>query len=219
MLPIICFVGASDCGKTTLIENIIPILSQRGIKVGTVKNDVHGFDVDKEGKDTYRHKKSGAYSVIISGPDKFAMISDGNSKMTLDDYLFLVSDKVDIVLGEGFKSSDKPKIELFLKGASSELLCGNDPHLVAVATDDAEAVRNLTDRPILDLNNYSDMADYIQKHFISPKKRTVSLVVNGKKIKIKDFVEDILSSTIRGMVSELRDCENPRNIKIVINED
>lgn len=219
MLPMVCFVGASDCGKTTLIENIIPILSRNGIKVGTIKNDVHGFDVDKEGKDTYRHKKSGAYSVIISGLDNFAMISDGNSKMTLDDYLFLVSDKVDIVLGEGFKSSEKPKIELFLKGTSKELLCANDPHLVAVATDDPDTVKRMTNRPILNLNDYGEIANYVQKHFVNPRKRRVSLVVNGKKIKIKDFVEDILASTIKGMVSELRDCENPRNIRIVINED
>lgn len=218
MLPIVCFVGASDCGKTTLIENIIPILNKKGFKVATVKNDIHGFDVDREGKDTYRHKKAGAHSVIISGPDTFAMISEGNAQMNLDDYLFLISSKVDIVLTEGFKSSKKPKIELFLKGVSSEIMCSNDPHLVAVATNDPESVKSLTERPVIDLNNYDEIAEFIQKHFILPRKRKVFLMVNGKKIKIKDFVEDIISSTVRGMMSELKDCDNPKSIKLIIDE-
>lgn len=219
MIPVICFVGASDCGKTTLLEKVIPILNDRGYKVGVIKNDTHGFDVDKEGKDTYRLKRAGAYSVLISGPEKFALISDCDKFLSLDDFAFFMGDKLDVILTEGFKSSNKPKIELFLDGVSSELLCANDNTLIGVATDNFEKVKALTDRHIFDINNAVEIADFIEKHFIQKKKRKLFLLVNGKKIKIKDFVEDIVASTIKGMISELKDCENPKDIRIVISEE
>ena len=74
MIPIISIVGKSDSGKTTLIEKIIPELNKRGYRVATVKHDVHGFDIDIEGKDSWRHKNSGAHTVVISSPQKIAMI-------------------------------------------------------------------------------------------------------------------------------------------------
>jgi molybdopterin-guanine dinucleotide biosynthesis protein B len=218
MIPVICFVGAADCGKTTLLEKVIFVLKKRGYNVGVIKNDTHGFDVDKEGKDTYRLKNAKAHSVLISGPDKFALISDCDKFLSLDDFVFLMGDKVDIVLTEGFKSSDKPKIELFLDGVSTELLCAKDNGLIGVATNNFQKVETLTDKRLFDLNNETEIADFIENHYIKKKKRKLFLVVNGKKVKVKDFVEDIVVSTIKGMISELKDCEDPKDIRIVISE-
>lgn len=219
MIPVICFVGVSDCGKTTLLEKVIPLLKNKGYSVGVVKNDTHGFEVDKEGKDTYRHKQAGAKAVLISGPDQFALISDTDRFLTLDDFTFLMGDKVDVILTEGFKSSDKPKIEIFLDGVSSDILCKNDPSLIGVATNNIDKVKKLTDRPVFDMNNPDEIVDFIEQHYITKKKRKVFLTVNGKKIKIKDFVEDIVASTVKGMVSELKDCENPKDIRLIIHEE
>ncbi|MCB4205453.1 molybdopterin-guanine dinucleotide biosynthesis protein B [Deferribacterales bacterium Es71-Z0220] len=219
MVPIICFVGASDCGKTTLLEKVISVLRNRGYKVGIIKNDTHGFEIDKEGKDTYRLKQAGANSVIISGPDKYAIISDADKFYSLDDFAFYIGDKTDIILTEGFKSSKKPKIELFLDGTSTEILCKDDETLVAVATNNKEKIKMLTKRPILDINNPEEISNFIEQHYLNKKKRKLFLMVNGKKIKIKDFVEDIVTSTIIGMVSELKDCSDPKDIRIVIKDE
>ena len=170
MIPVICFVGAADCGKTTLLEKVIFVLKKRGYNVGVIKNDTHGFDVDKEGKDTYRLKNAKAHSVLISGPDKFALISDCDKFLSLDDFVFLMGDKVDIVLTEGFKSSDKPKIELFLDGVSTELLCAKDNGLIGVATNNFQKVETLTDKRLFDLNNETEIADFIENHYIKKKK-------------------------------------------------
>ena len=76
MIPVVSIVGKSDAGKTTLIEKLIPELVRRGYRVATVKHDVHGFDVDREGKDSWRHKQAGAHTVVISSPEKLALIRD-----------------------------------------------------------------------------------------------------------------------------------------------
>ena len=78
MPPIISIVGKSDSGKTTLLEKLIAEIKNRGYHIGTIKHDTHGFDIDREGKDTWRHKKAGASTVAISSPTKVAIIKDIN---------------------------------------------------------------------------------------------------------------------------------------------
>ena len=85
MIPIISIVGKSDSGKTTLIEKLVPELTRRGYRVATVKHDVHGFEVDREGKDSWRHKQAGAHTVVISSPQKIALIRDVEKDSTLDE--------------------------------------------------------------------------------------------------------------------------------------
>ena len=85
MIPIISIVGKSDSGKTTLIEKLVPELTRKGYRVATVKHDVHGFEVDREGKDSWRHKQAGAHTVIISSPQKIALIRDVEKDSTLDE--------------------------------------------------------------------------------------------------------------------------------------
>jgi len=85
MVPIVSIVGKSDSGKTTLIEKLLPALTGRGYRVATVKHDVHGFEVDQEGKDSWRHKQAGAHTVVISSPNKVALIRDVERDLTLDE--------------------------------------------------------------------------------------------------------------------------------------
>ena len=99
--PIVCIVGSSGAGKTTLLEKLIPELTCRGIKVGTVKHDVHGFEIDKPGKDSYRHKQAGAVVTIISSPKRIGMVMDTDHDLDLGELLPFYSG-VDIVLTEGY---------------------------------------------------------------------------------------------------------------------
>src|SRR5689334_20561515 len=85
MLPIVCFVGASNSGKTTFLEKLIAELTRRGYRVGTVKHDAHGFEMDREGKDTWRHRQAGAATIAISSPAQVATIRRVESEMGLEE--------------------------------------------------------------------------------------------------------------------------------------
>lgn len=218
MIPVISVVGSSDCGKTTLIERLIESLSKKGYKVGTIKHDVHGFEVDKEGKDTYRHKQAGAHSVLISSPWKYALISDVDSEKSLDEIVSYMPLDLDIILTEGFKSANKPKIEIFRKNHSTELLCADNPSLIAVATNDKSNTSLQNVKNILDLDNYDEIANFIEKHYIQKSYGNISLTVDGERIKLNQFARDIVEATLKGVISQLKGCENPKKIDIKLKE-
>lgn len=157
--PIVAVVGKSNAGKTTFLEKLIRELKTRNIKVGTIKHDVHGFDMDKPGKDTWRHAQAGADSVIISSPAKVALIRKVEEEMSLDQAAALLGG-VDIVLVEGYKRSDKPKIEINRSVHSLELLC-NPEELLAVVSD-AEWEIGV---PVFDLEDASGVACLLQEKF------------------------------------------------------
>lgn len=137
--PVVCIVGKKKSGKTTLLEKLIPALNSRGLSVGTVKHDVHGFDVDREGKDTWRHREAGAATVVISSPTRLAVIREVEREMTLAELADTYFSDRDIVLTEGFFNSDMPKVEIFRAEAHSQPLCGPDNawerKLLAFVTD------------------------------------------------------------------------------------
>ena len=132
MIPIISIVGRSNSGKTTLIEKLISELSGRGHRVATVKHDVHGFDIDKEGKDSWRHKKAGSQLVVISSPSKIAIIKDLEQEQDLEEIRRQWIHDVDIIVTEGYKRESFPKIEINLFQDPPEFVCSDDDNLIAV---------------------------------------------------------------------------------------
>ncbi len=120
--PVVSVVGKSGVGKTTALELIIRELKRRGYRVGTVKHDAHGFDIDRPGKDSWRHAQAGSDAVVVSGPQKMALIRRVDREMPLADIIRLM-DGVDIVLTEGYKRGDRPKIEVTRREHSTERLC------------------------------------------------------------------------------------------------
>jgi molybdopterin-guanine dinucleotide biosynthesis protein B len=162
MVPIVSIVGKSDSGKTTLIEKLIPELIRRGYQVATVKHDVHGFDVDRQGKDSWRHKKAGAHTVVISSPTKLALIRDVDHDAALTELRNEYIRDVDLILSEGFKKNDQPKIEVFRKEMHRDLLCTKEDNLLAVATNQPLAM----DIPCFDLNDAQGLVDLIEEKFL-----------------------------------------------------
>ena len=132
-VPIISVVGKSGVGKTTALEKIIREFKRRGYRLGTVKHDAHGFEVDKPGKDSWRHTQAGSDAVAIAGPNKMALIRQVGQEMPLDEIVPLMGD-VDIILTEGFKRGDKPKIEVSRLARGTGLLCQAE-ELIAILTD------------------------------------------------------------------------------------
>lgn len=161
--PIISIVGKKATGKTTLIEKIVPELKKRGFKVGTIKHDVHGFEIDYEGKDSFRHFHSGADATMIYSPEKLAFVTRLDSPPSLDQVRETFFQGVDIIITEGFKSLDKPKIEVFRSTVHNGLLCTDKDNLIAVISDKNLAIAT----PQFNFDNISGLVDFIQERFLS----------------------------------------------------
>lgn len=213
MIPIISIVGTSDSGKTTLLEKLIPELVNKGYRVATIKHDVHGFDADKEGKDSWRHKKAGAGTTIISSPKKIAVISDTGRDLNLEEIRARYVQDADIIISEGYKKEAYPKIEVARKAQNRELVCAEDKNLIAVASDFPIKVKV----PLVDINDAKGLADIIEKKVIKGSRpEGIELVVNGKAVPLKPFIEEFLNNSITGAISALKGCKKPEEIVIKI---
>lgn len=162
----LAFVAKSGSGKTTLLEKVISRLKDRGYRVGAIKHDAHRFDIDRPGKDSYRLTAAGADTMVISSPEKLALVKNHAVSPPVEDLLAAFFTDVDIVLVEGFKSSSLPKIEVHRRERSADLLCRgkeHDPMLLAVASDEPLEL----DVPRLDINDPDGVTDFIERNFLS----------------------------------------------------
>jgi molybdopterin-guanine dinucleotide biosynthesis adapter protein len=132
--PVVSIVGASNSGKTTLIVRLIAELTNRGYRVASIKHTSHGFDIDRPGKDSFRHAEAGADAVVVVSKDRIAMVKKVECEMPLEDIVSLFGDDYDIILTEGYKSYQVPKIEILREGYSKGLISPVD-ELIAVVTD------------------------------------------------------------------------------------
>lgn len=159
MSRVVNIVGSSsNVGKTYLLEGLIKELKSRGYSIATIKHDVHGFDIDKKGKDTYKHREAGSETVIISSRNRFAMIKELEEETELNDIIKLVLDK-DIILVEGYKKSNLRKIEVFRQGVSERIITPKN-RLIAIASDISLDIKDIN---IVDRENYKELADLIEK--------------------------------------------------------
>ena len=164
MIPVISLVGYSNSGKTTVLVEIISELKSRGYKVATIKHHGGDFDIDHEGKDTYRHMESGAVTKILSSPNKFALISKVEKEKTLDQLIEYV-EGVDIIITEGFKNENKAKIEVFRQANKKERIKGIEKELLAVISDD-----EITDKVVkFSFENIKGIADFIEDGYVLEK--------------------------------------------------
>lgn len=213
MLPILCVVGASNSGKTTFLEQLIPELSRRGYRVGTVKHDVHGFEMDQPGKDTWRHRKAGAQTIAISSPAMIGSIRQTAGEMDLDELAGRYFWQEDLLVTEGYKRSHFPKIEVYRSAVQAEPLCGAKDNLIAMVTDDSIS----TEVPVFGFDEAARLAEFIEKRYLlERKKHRLSVHLDGRKLPLNGFVRDFLTAGILGMLSALRGWEKPKKIDIEV---
>lgn len=213
MLPIVSIVGASNSGKTTFLEKLMPELVRRGYRVGAIKHDAHGFEMDREGKDTWRLKRAGAHVICISSPSRIGSIRETDGELSLDEIAARYFWTEDILITEGFKRARFPKIEIFRSAVEPKPICGPGDNLVALVTDDPVEAGV----PKFSFAGVSLVADFIQDRFLSGRRKRRALVqLDGKQLPMKDFVEDFVIGGIEGMLSSLRGWEKPGTITIHI---
>lgn len=161
-VPLLGFAAFSNTGKTTLLVRLLPLLRERGLRVGVIKHARHGFDIDHPGKDSYVLREAGAAQMLIGSPQRWALITETpkQSDPRLDELLqHLDQQRLDCILVEGFKHERFAKIELHRPSLEQPLLCLQDDSIIAVATDAPVAVD--TGLPVLNLNRPSEIADFI----------------------------------------------------------
>jgi len=163
MPPILSIVGKSNSGKTTLIENIIPRLTAKGYRIATIKHNRHGFDIDHEGKDSWRHKKAGACMTVIASPSQVAVVQDTDRDYGINELVDRYIRDADLILVEGFKDNPFPKIEVSLVQSRHELLCAEKDNLIAIASD-AHYDRNV---PCFDINDIDGVVALIESRFFN----------------------------------------------------
>jgi molybdopterin-guanine dinucleotide biosynthesis protein B len=151
--------GWSGAGKTTLITKLIPLLAGRGIRVATIKHAHHAFDVDQPGKDSYEHRKAGAFEVIVSSARRWVQMHEvgEGTEATLPELLRRVS-PCDLVLVEGFKTERHPKLEVYRTSVGKPPLHPDDDRVVAIASDQDFPSAAI---PVVDINDIAAVADRI----------------------------------------------------------
>ena len=159
-MKIVSFVAAtSNSGKTTIIEKVVRILKERGLRVAVIKHASKGFELDRPGKDSWRFREAGADAVVLVGPDRLALmrtIEEGPSMKDLE----ALTGNADIVIREGFKNDALNKIEVFRSGVSgNQPLCVNDRSIIALVSSAPLSVAV----PRFDWNDAVAVAEFIAK--------------------------------------------------------
>jgi molybdopterin-guanine dinucleotide biosynthesis protein B len=161
VIPIVSVVGRSGVGKTTLLEKIIAELKRRGYRVATVKHDVHGFDIDQPGKDSWRLAQAGSDTVVIASPKKLALIKRLDRELALNEIVPFL-EGVDIILTEGYKREGMPKIEVSRREKGVELLCTRD-ELLAIVSDQPYEI----DVPQFSFDDIVGIVDLLEGKYLS----------------------------------------------------
>jgi len=165
--PIISIVGRSNSGKTTFLEKMVRELKSRHYRVAVIKHDTHGFEIDHPGKDTWRMAQAGSDVVMISSPNKIAMIKKTSKELTLDQLQAQIIDEVDIILTEGYKMGDKPKIEISRAEVGNKLLCSKE-ELLALVTDQSFDL----DVPHFDIDDVCGVVELLISDVLRPEQES-----------------------------------------------
>ena len=159
---VIGFAGFSGSGKTTLLEKVIPLLTARGLRIAVIKHAHHKFDIDKPGKDSFRHREAGAGEVLVVSGYRWALMHElvNEAEPGLEELCSRLS-PCDLVVVEGYKYSGIPKFEVHRSETGHPHLYPNDEHIIALVTD----ARSDIPLPQLDINAPQQVADFILKYF------------------------------------------------------
>lgn len=210
MVPVISFIGYHNSGKTTVATKVVKELKKRGYSVAALKSTKHRKLIeDTPGKDSYRYKKAGAGAVGIVSPDELVLFKEiDRDSLNLQLLSFLLFDDYDIVICEGFKRADVPKIEVARKELNQPLLLKQVNRVVAIVSDfPVDGVKNFS------FDEVEKLTDFIEETFIKRREDQfpdeVELFVNGRRIHIKHYVKETLREILFGFVKPLKGIEYP----------
>ncbi len=212
MPPIVSVIGKSKSGKTTLIEKLVQELKSRGYRVATIKHIPQGVNFDEPGKDSWRHIQAGSKATAVSSPDKIVLIKPVNQDASLDEVAHLLGEDYDIILTEGFKQGNAPKIEVHRKDAGS--LLKDIKKLIAIVTDEPLETKARQ----FSFDDVNRLVDLLEKGFIKPQAERISLYVNNTSITLTAFPKQIITNVLLAMVSCLKGVGEIKNLQIFLRK-
>jgi len=213
MPPIVSIIGRSKSGKTTLVEKLITELGSRGYRIATVKHTPHGMSFDKPDKDTWRHLEAGSVAAVASSEDKMVLIRPVASGMTLDDIARILGEDCDLILAEGFKQGDAPKIEVHRREVGP--LLSGIRKLVAVVTDEPVATKARQ----FGFADIKALADLLETGFIKPQRERLSVYVNSAPLSLSTFPKEVVTNVLLAMASSLKGVDRVRSLDIFLRRD
>ena len=213
MPPIVSIVGISKSGKTTLIEKMIKELKSRGYRIATIKHVPQDMSIDETDKDNWRHLRAGSEATATVAPDKTILFRPTTEEITLDEAAQLFGEDYDIILTEGFKQGDAPKIEVHRKEAGPSL--GAVTKLIAIVTD--ETLETKTRQFAMD--DIKGLADLLEEGFIKPQIERVSLYINNNPIALSAFPREFITNVLLGMASSLKGVGKVESLKIFLKRE
>jgi molybdopterin-guanine dinucleotide biosynthesis protein B len=206
--PIISIVGKSSSGKTTLMEKLIAELKSRGYRVATVKHAPNESSFDEPGKDSWRHVRAGSEAAVISSSDKLVLIKPLEQEASFEQLAHLLGEDYDIILAEGFKVGDAPKIEVHRK--QSGPLLPKPRKLIAIATDEPLDTKTRQ----FSLDDSKGLADLLEKGFIQPQRERLSLYVNHTPVVLTTFPKQIITNILLALTSSLKGVKKVKSLDI-----
>jgi molybdopterin-guanine dinucleotide biosynthesis protein B len=212
MPSIVSIVGHSQSGKTTLLERLIPELRSRGYHVATVKHTYHRITSAQPEKDSWRHLQVGSEATVVSSPDKVILTEPVASEATLDDIARLLGEDYDLILAEGFKQDNAPKIEVHRKEAGPPLT--DLKKLFAIVSDEPLDSRIRHFAP----DDVSGLADLLEEGFIKPQKERVVLYVNGAQIPMNSFIKDLVANVLVGIAISLKGVGEVKSMEVSLRK-
>jgi molybdopterin-guanine dinucleotide biosynthesis protein B len=198
MPPVISVVGRAKSGKTTLLEKIIAGLNSRGYSVATIKHTTHTVEIDQPGKDTWRHLNAGSKSTTIVAANNVVIIKPVKDNTTPDDIIRLYGEEFDIVLIEGFKQSNYPKIEVHRRAIGSVL--SNIGKVVAYATDEPLE----TSLKQFALQDCTGIVDFIENNYLQTDFDYTSIYINNEPVTLSKISDTTLKSLLTTFINSIK---------------
>jgi len=210
MPPIVSIVGRAKSGKTTLMEKLIRELASRDYQVATIKHTPEGMSFDEPDKDSWRHLQAGSEATIVSAPDKMVLVRPVTRETTLEEMARLLGEDYDIIIAEGFKHDDAPKIEVHRREVAPPL--SNIKKLIAVVTDEPldTKVRQFS------LEDVKGLADLLETGFIKPQRERTSLYINSVPISLSTFPKEFITNVLLAMASSLKGVGEVKSLDVFL---
>jgi len=210
MPPVVSIVGKSKSGKTAFIEKLVKELKSRGYRVATIKHTPKGMTFDEPGRDSWRHIQAGSEATAIASPDKIVLIKPIAQALTLDEIVRFFGEDYDIILAEGFKQGNAPKIEVHRKEVGPPL--SGIKKRIAIVTDEPldARIRQFSWQDI------KGLANLLEEGFIKPQRERTSLYINNVPIVLTTWPREVITSVILAMASCLKGVGEVRSLELFL---
>jgi molybdopterin-guanine dinucleotide biosynthesis protein B len=210
MPPVVSIVGRSKSGKTTLLKKLIRELSSRDYRVATIKHTSQGMSFDKPDKDSWRHLQAGSVMSVANSKDKMVLVRPLAQETTLDEIVRILAEDCDLILTEGFKHQNAPKIEVHRREVGPPL--SGIKKLVAMVTDEPleTGVKEFSSDDI------KGLADFIEAGFIRPERERLTVYVNNVPLSLGTFPREFVVNILLAVVSSLKGAGEVRSLDIFL---